>query len=117
MKNIFFTYSISENLTDSDLESRLHLVSKMKERTISQNIFEIFFPLSKSKVVYLRPFSSSLPFRKFRKQNFMHFGHQHVETGPNCSHELASFLKYHMPLRPCGKVYHYQLYTTALLIK
>ena len=30
----------------------------------------------------------------------MYFGHKHVETGPNCSHELATFLKYHiMPLR------------------
>ena len=29
----------------------------------------------------------------------MYFGHKHVETGLNCSHELATFLKYHMPLR------------------
>ena len=28
----------------------------------------------------------------------MNFGHKHVETGPNCSHELDTFLKYHMPL-------------------
>ena len=28
----------------------------------------------------------------------MHFGHKHVETGPNCYYELATFLKYHMPL-------------------
>ena len=28
----------------------------------------------------------------------MYFGHKRVETGPNCSHELATFLKYHMPL-------------------
>ena len=28
----------------------------------------------------------------------MYFGHKHVEIGPNCSHELATFLKYHMPL-------------------
>ena len=28
----------------------------------------------------------------------MYFGHKHVETGPNCSHGLATFFKYHMPL-------------------
>ena len=28
----------------------------------------------------------------------MYFGHKHVETVPNCSHELATFLKYHMSL-------------------
>ena len=32
----------------------------------------------------------------------MYFGHKHVETGPNCSDELATFLKYHMPLRGEG---------------
>ena len=39
---------------------RLHLVSKMKKSSISQNILEIFFALLNSKVVYLRPFLSSL---------------------------------------------------------
>ena len=28
----------------------------------------------------------------------MYFGHKHVETGPNYSHELSTFLKYHMPV-------------------
>ena len=28
----------------------------------------------------------------------MYFGQKHVETGPNCSDELVTFLKYHMPL-------------------
>ena len=28
----------------------------------------------------------------------MFFGYKYVETGPNCSHELSTFLKYHMPL-------------------
>ena len=31
----------------------------------------------------------------------MYFEYKHVETGPNCSHELATFLKYHMLVRPC----------------
>ena len=30
---------------------------------------------------------------------FMFFGRKHVETGLNCSHEPATFLKYHMPLK------------------
>ena len=29
----------------------------------------------------------------------MYFGHKHVETGPNCSHELPTFLKYQMSLK------------------
>ena len=29
----------------------------------------------------------------------MYFEHKHVETGPSSSHELATFLKYEMPLR------------------
>ena len=28
----------------------------------------------------------------------MYFGHKHVKTRPNCSHKLATFFKYHMPL-------------------
>ena len=29
----------------------------------------------------------------------MYFGHKYVETGPNYSHEFATFFKYHVPLR------------------
>ena len=28
----------------------------------------------------------------------MYFGHKQVETGPSCSHELATFTTYHMLL-------------------
>ena len=28
----------------------------------------------------------------------MYFGRERVEAGPSCLHELATFLKYHMPL-------------------
>ena len=28
----------------------------------------------------------------------MYFGHEHVETGRSCLLELATFIKYHMPL-------------------
>ena len=30
---------------------------------------------------------------------FQSYGHKHIETGPDCSHELASFLKYYIPLK------------------
>ena len=61
--------------------------------------FGNFFLLSKQKVVYLLPFSCSLPFFKFQKQNFMYFGHKHVETRPSYPHGMATFLKYYMPLK------------------
>ena len=70
----------------------------MKKVQFHKIFWTFFFPLSIPKVVYLRPFLSSLPFPKFWKQNFMFYGHKHLETGPNCSHELATFLKYHMSL-------------------
>ena len=97
-----FVFKIMETVKkiQTDLYS-LYLVSKIKKSSISQNILESFFLLSKPKVDYLRPFSSSLPFLKFWKQNLMYFGHKNVETWPNCSHKLATYLKYHMPLRPC----------------
>ena len=37
------------------------------------------FIFSEPKVVYLRPFLSSLPFKKFWKENLMYFGLKHVE--------------------------------------
>ena len=33
------------------------------------------------------------------EKNVLYFGHKHVESGPSCSHKLATFLKYHMLLR------------------
>ena len=41
----------------------------------------------------------SISFRKFLKQDFMYSGRKQVETEPSCSHELVTFLKYHMPSR------------------
>ena len=32
----------------------------------------------------------------------MYFGYKHVENGPNCSHELTTFLKYHIPGESIG---------------
>ena len=39
----------------------------------------------------------------------MYFGHKHVETGSNCSHENATFLKYHMPLSTYGPLRIYEV--------
>ena len=40
----------------------------------------------------------------------MYFGHKHVETGPNCSNELATFLKYHMPLiKPKFSLFNFKI--------
>ena len=70
----------------------LLLVSKMKKKVQFHQIYQpIFFSLSKPKVVYLRPFLSSLLFSKLWKQNVMYFAHKHVETRPNCSREIPIF--------------------------
>ena len=37
-------------------------------------------------------------FYKFWKQISIYCGHKHVETALSCSHEIATFVKYHMPL-------------------
>ena len=85
VKNIFFTDelvkwqitdSISENLTDSDLESKFFLLSKPK---VSKSVF-IFSTYS-----------------KISKTKFYLFRVKIALTGTNCSHELVTFLKYHMP--------------------
>ena len=57
-----------------------------------RKIYRTFFFIFKPKVVYLRTFLSFLPFFKFLQQRFVYFGHKHVETGPNYSYELATFL-------------------------
>ena len=41
---------------------------------------DILLLVSKLKKSYLRPFSFSLPFFKFWKENYVYFGHEHVET-------------------------------------
>ena len=98
LKNFVFKIwgMVKKIKTDVD---RLLLVLKMKNVQFKQNISELFFSLLKPKVIYLRLFLSSLPSPKFWKQNLMNFEHKHVETGPSCPHELATFHKYDMPLR------------------
>ena len=82
--------------TDVD---RLLLVSKLTKCSILAKYIGTFFFIVKTKSIY-RPFLSFLPFLKFWKKRFIYFGHKHVETGANYSYELATFLKYYMPLMP-----------------
>ena len=63
--------------TDVD---RLILVLKLKKCWIIARYIGTFFLLSKPKVVYLRLFLSSLTFPTFWKQNFVYFGHKHIEN-------------------------------------
>ena len=37
-------------------------------------------------------------FKKRYQFYLIYFGHKHIETGPNCSNGIATFLKYHIPL-------------------
>ena len=60
----------------------LLLVSKLKKSSILAKYVGNFSFIIKTKSS-LCPFSSSLPFCKFRKQNFMYFGYKLVKTGSN----------------------------------
>ena len=72
--------------------------SKFGVHQFYQNISEILF-IFKTKSSLSTSVLCSLPFPKFQKRKFIYFVHKYVETRPNCSHELTTFLKYHMPLR------------------
>ena len=79
---------------------RLLLVSKMKKSSsLTKYIGNFFFTvktkISQSTSVFIFSTISQI----IKKQNFMYFEYKRVETGLNCSHELATFFKYHMPLR------------------
>ena len=58
--------------------------------TMKKNVPIYFAKIQLSTSVFI--FSTKFP-------NFMYFGHKHVENGPNYSHKLVTFLKYHIPLR------------------
>ena len=62
-----------------------------------KNVLEIFFSLSKPKVVYVH-FYLMYHFPKFVEQDFMYFVPRPMETGINYLHELTTFLKYHVRL-------------------
>ena len=57
----------------------------------------------------IRPFLFFLLLIEFWKQCFIYFGHKHVETGPNYSCELSTFIKYHMPLRLLANTYEIEM--------
>ena len=59
---------------------RLLLVLIMEQKFPKYFVKLDFFSFLKPNVVYLRPFLNSLQFPKFWEQNFMYFGHKHVET-------------------------------------
>ena len=80
----------------ADVDTLL-MVLKLKKSSILSKYIGHFFSFLKPKVVYLRPFLSSLSFPKFWKQKLTYFGHKHVATGSNFSHAFATFFKYHMP--------------------
>ena len=81
---------------------RLFLVSKMKKSLNLAKYTEHFFFIIKTKSspstsVFI--FSNIYQIMNKKMLKTKDFGHKHVETGLNCSHELSIFLKYHMPLR------------------
>ena len=59
---------------------RLLLVLIMKKNLLINFVKLKFASFLKPKVVYLRPFSSYVTILKFWKQNFMYFGHKHLEN-------------------------------------
>ena len=63
--------------TDVD---RLLLILTLEKTFPKYFVWLNFVSFPKPDVVYLRPFLTSLQFPKFWKQNFMFFGHKHVET-------------------------------------
>ena len=68
-----FVNKISQISEKIELDvDKLLLISKVKKSSISAKYIGKVFSLLKSKIVYLRPFSSSLTFTKFCKKNSMY---------------------------------------------
>ena len=63
--------------TDAD---RLLLVLIMKKNYLIYFVKLNFFLIFETKSILSTSVFSYLSFPKFRKQNFMYFGHEHVET-------------------------------------
>ena len=76
--------------TDAD---KLLLVLKMEKFFKKYFVKLNCFSFSKPNVVYLRLFSSSLPFLKVLKQNFTYFVHKHVEMNNNVKKISKIFCK------------------------
>ena len=56
----------------------------MERGSILEKSIGNLFSLSKLKIVYLRPFLSSLSIPKFQKQTFRYCRRKRVEIGPSC---------------------------------
>ena len=70
------------------------LVQKIEKSSILAKSMQNIFLLSKPKVVYLRPFSSSLPFPKFWKQKLMYFGHNSLNLNKSNFHWLNQWFAF-----------------------
>ena len=77
---------------------RLFLVLKLKKISgLAKYIRKFFFIVEINSSLSTSVLIFSI-ISQIRKDNFIYFGHKHVETEPNCSHKLTTFFKYHMPL-------------------
>ena len=76
-----FLFKIRETVekVKTDVDS-LRFVLIMEQKFPKYFVKLNFFSFLKPNVVYLLPFLTFLQFPKFWKQNFMYFGHKHVET-------------------------------------
>ena len=76
-----FFFRNLRNIREDNTEHKYTTFGFDNEKNVPMYFAKIeLFSISKLKLMYLRPFLSSLRFPKFWKQNFMYFGHKHVET-------------------------------------
>ena len=97
---LLLVFKMKNSLISQNISEILLLVSKMKKSLISQNILEFFFSIIKTKSslsssVFIFSIISQILKTKF----YVFWTQTCIEIGPNCSHELSTFPKYHMPLR------------------
>ena len=76
-------------------------IENEKKFNLKKIYWKIFFiiktQISLSTSVFIYSTISEILKTKF----YVFFGHKYVETGASCSHKLATFLKYYMPLEIC----------------
>ena len=84
--------------TKMDVYKQFSVVENENTSILAKSVGTSFL-LSNSKVGYWRLFLSSLPFLELREENFTYCGCIDAKTVARQSHELITFLKYHVPLR------------------
>ena len=98
----YFLFKIWEMVekinTDVDIDD--FYFEKWKNCNFSKIYGEKFFICKSKSSLFTSVFVFFTIFPKLWKQNFINFRRKHIETGPSCSRELITFLKYKMPLRP-----------------